>query len=153
MVGSVVGQYSVSSLVQNLGHGSVRSLSSCLLRQQEMHAQARLAGPLGADLVLTHTLTLVALAFTAQLGLGPLAVVALGTTVYELAGRLVLSGLSNALDTAAAQACTPAVSACKGRDSLLQGCSPHGLRCINSRISDSTRQMDVSVPPRHNFGN
>ena len=69
-----------------------------------MRAQARLAGPLGADLVLTHSLTLVALAFVAQHGTEPLAIVALGTTLYDLAGRLVLGGLCNALDTAAAQA-------------------------------------------------
>jgi hypothetical protein len=69
-----------------------------------MRAQARLSGPLGADLVLTHSLTLVALAFVAQKGTEPLATTALGTTIYELAGRLVLGGLCNALDTAAAQA-------------------------------------------------
>ena len=77
-----------------------------MLPTQEMRTQARLAGPLGADLVLTHSLTLVALAFVARLGMAPLAIVALGTTVYELAGRLVLGGLCNALDTAAAQACS-----------------------------------------------
>ncbi len=83
----------------------MQGLRPRLLAAQEMRTQARLAGPLGADLVLTHSLTLVALAFVARLGMAPLAIVVLGTTVYELAGRLVLGGLCNALDTVAAQAC------------------------------------------------
>ena len=67
--------------------------------------QGRLALPLAGDLVATHSLTLIALAFTAQHGTAPLAVVALGTTLYAMAGRLLLAGLCNALDTAAAQVC------------------------------------------------
>ena len=87
-----------------------------------MRTQARLAGPLGADLVLTHLLTLVALAFEARLGMQPLAIVALGTTVYELAGRLVLGGLCNALDTVAAQACSFAMHLL--RSSMVMLCPP-----------------------------
>ena len=104
-----------------------------LLLPQEVRAQARLAGPLGVDLMLTHMLTLVALASVAKLGTEQLAVVALGTTVYELAGRLVLGGLCNALDTAAAQACSqcPNMLQSGSHQYLLRlGCSPRLHACV-----------------------
>ena len=67
--------------------------------------QSRLVLPLAADLMLTQSLALIALAFTAQHGTEALAVVALGTTIYSMLGRLVMGGLCNALDTTAAQVC------------------------------------------------
>ena len=44
----------------------------CFLRTQEVRKQAWLSAPLAADLVLTHSLTLISLAWVAQLGTQPL---------------------------------------------------------------------------------
>ena len=103
-----------------------------------MRTQARLAGPLGADLVLTHLLTLVALAFVARLGMQPLAIVALGTTVYELAGRLVLGGLCNALDTVAAQVCSQHIPYLLPIMQPCAPCSDASRRCQSSKQSAAT---------------
>ncbi len=69
-----------------------------------MRKQAWLSAPLAADLVMTHSLTLVSLAWAAQLGTLPLAVAALGAASFTMLGRLVVSGICGALDTQAAQA-------------------------------------------------
>lgn len=62
-----------------------------------------MSGPLAADLVLTHSLTLISLAWVAQLGTQPLAAAALAAACYTMIGRLIISGLCGALDTQAAQ--------------------------------------------------
>mmetsp|Transcript_20346 Transcript_20346/g.61295 ORF Transcript_20346/g.61295 Transcript_20346/m.61295 type:complete len:460 (-) Transcript_20346:1178-2557(-) len=71
---------------------------------KEVRKQAWLSAPLAADLVMTHSLTLVSLAWAAQLGTLPLAVAALGAACYTMLGRLIISGICGALDTQAAQA-------------------------------------------------
>ena len=62
-----------------------------------------MSAPLAADLVLTHSLTLISLAWVAQLGTQPLAAAALAAACYTMLGRLIISGLCGALDTQAAQ--------------------------------------------------
>ena len=70
---------------------------------QEVQKQAKMSAPLAADLVLTHSLTLISLAWVAQLGTQPLAAAALAAACYTMLGRLIISGLCGALDTQAAQ--------------------------------------------------
>lgn len=79
-----------------------------------MQKQARLSAPLAADLVLTHSLTLISLAWVAQLGTRPLAAAALAAACYSMLGRLIISGLCGALDTQAAQVgCNSSQSGCR----------------------------------------
>ena len=84
---------------------------------QEVRKQAWLSAPLAADLVMTHGLTLVSLAWAAQLGTLPLAVAALGAASYTMLGRLSISGICGALDTQAAQV-QPFLT-CAARDSFV----------------------------------
>ena len=74
-----------------------------------------MSAPLAADLVLTHSLTLISLAWVAQLGTQPLAAAALAAACYTMLGRLIISGLCGALDTQAAQVLTylQATSSCR----------------------------------------
>ncbi len=82
---------------------SRRSWPLALDQVQEVRKQAWLSAPLAADLMMTHGLTLVSLAWAAQLGTLPLAVAALGAASYTMLGRLSISGICGALDTQAAQ--------------------------------------------------
>ena len=121
----------ISSLASHMCHPRKHACEPTVILPQEVRKQAQMSAPLAADLVLTHSLTLISLAWVAQLGTQPLAAAALAAACYTMLGRLIISGLCGALDTQAAQVLV-----------LVPPFDRHLQTCSCALIAASGRQKD-----------
>ena len=70
---------------------------------QELQKQARLAVPLGANLLANYSTSIISLTFLAPLGNEYIAAASLAESTYWMFGKLLVQSLCGALDTRASQ--------------------------------------------------
>jgi Na+-driven multidrug efflux pump len=81
----------------------LRQARSALCVLQELQKQARLAVPLGANLLANYSTSIISLTFLAPLGNEYIAAASLAESTYWMFGKLLVQSLCGALDTRASQ--------------------------------------------------